>query len=134
MDAAIVSDVPAWMGAGATATLIWYDGVVDEPGGLRVYQIAGPLLEKPPRSPHLLLAPAAEGAFGERLYRGEAGLAELRRFLSVCTIAQGRIDASLENRGDGRGDAGLAAARLVARRRGLPGVALLRRHLRLPAS
>jgi hypothetical protein len=91
-----MADLPEWVEPGATATLIWHDGVVPGPGGLARYQVAGPLLEKPPGSPYLLLAPAAEGAFSDRLYSGRATLDDLRRFLSRCALAHGRVDPSLE--------------------------------------
>jgi hypothetical protein len=88
--------IPEWVEPGAVATLIWYDGVAPGPGGTRIYQIAGPLLEKPPASPYLLLAPATEGAFGDRLYAGRATLDELRRFLSRCALGHGRVEPALE--------------------------------------
>jgi len=88
--------IPAWIEPGATAALIWYDAGTAGPDGLRLYQIAGPLLERPPESPYVILAPAAASAFSGRLYRGEVSLAELRRFLSGCALAHGRVDASLE--------------------------------------
>ena len=91
-----MTDHPGWIAPGDAATLVWYDAVSDGPDGRRVYQIAGPLLERPPRSPHLVLAPAGESAFAEALYRDEVALAELRRFLAGCTLAHGRIDPSLE--------------------------------------
>jgi hypothetical protein len=91
-----MTDLPAWIEPGETATLIWYDAVGGRADGFRIYQIAGPLLERPPHSPYFLLAPAGEGAFGSRLYRGLVTLAELRRFLSGCTLAEGRMDGSLE--------------------------------------
>jgi hypothetical protein len=84
------------MGPGEPATLIWYDAVAEGPGGLHLYQIAGPLLEKPPRSPHFLLAPSEEDSFPSRLYRGEVDVADLRRFLSRCTLAHGRMDGGME--------------------------------------
>jgi len=91
-----MTDPAAWIEPGEMATLIWYDGVGGGPDESRTYQIAGPLLERPPRSPYVLLAPSEAGAFSGRLYRGEVALGELRRFLSGCTLAQGRVDGSLE--------------------------------------
>ena len=92
-----MTDVPAWIEPGETATLVWYDAVgASRRDGVRLYQIAGPLLERPPRAPYFLLAPVEEQAFGARLYQGLVTLAELRRFLSTCTLAEGRMDGSLE--------------------------------------
>lgn len=89
--------MPSWIAPGDSATLVWYDAAFDDPGGCRAYQIAGPLLDRPPRSPYFVLAPSADGAFSGRLYRDEVTVPELRRFLGTCTLARGRIDPSTES-------------------------------------
>lgn len=78
------------------ATLIWFDGVGAPGGASRIYQVSGPLLAAPPRSPYFLLAPLELGDFAERLYRSEASLADLRGFLGGCEVAEGELTEDLE--------------------------------------
>jgi hypothetical protein len=80
-----------WIEPGASATLIWHGAAVARPGGGRLYSVSGPVLEQPPPSPHFLLAPAEDGAFAGRLYRGQVTLDELRGFLGRCRIARGEL-------------------------------------------
>ena len=91
-----MEQAPSWAEPGQTAMLIWYDAVTSGPDGHRVYQVAGPLLERPPSSPCFLLAPSAAGAFSGQLYRGAVTLDELRIFLGRCVLASGHMDSSLE--------------------------------------
>jgi len=79
-----------------TATLIWYDASERRPDGVAAYQVAGPVLERVPEWPCFLLAPVEEGAFADRLYRGEVGLAELRTFLGRCVLALGWMTPELD--------------------------------------
>jgi hypothetical protein len=91
-----MTDVPEWVAPGAAATLIWYEGVAPGPDRTRVYQITGPLLEKPPDWPYLLLAPSGRSEFSGRLYSGQTTLDDLRLFLSECVLAHGWVAPSLE--------------------------------------
>lgn len=91
-----MTDPPAWIQPGETATLIWYDAAQGRPDGLRMYQIAGPVFESPPRSPYFLLAPVEQSEFSSRLYRGLVGLPELRQFLDRCVLAAGEMGESLD--------------------------------------
>ena len=91
-----MTGLPDWIEPGAVATLIWYDGVEARPDGVRVYQVAGPVLELAPPSPFFLLAPVEQEEFAGRLYRGEVGVPELRRFLGQCRLAEGRMSEALD--------------------------------------
>jgi hypothetical protein len=87
---------PDWIKPGESTTLIWYDAAEARPDGIRVYQVAGPILEGPPRSPYYLLAPLEQSEFAQRLYRNAVTLPELRRFLDVCTLGRGWISEALD--------------------------------------
>ena len=91
-----MTDLPDWIEPGAAATLIWYDAVEARPGGVRVYQVAGPVIELAPPSPFFLLAPVEQEEFAGRLYRGEVGVPELRRFLGQCRLAERRMSEALD--------------------------------------
>ena len=91
-----MTDLPDWITPGEAATLIWYDAVEAWPGGLRAYQVAGPVLEGAPSTPYFLLAPLAEDGFAGQLYRDGATLSELRRFLERCILAEGEMSETLE--------------------------------------
>jgi len=92
----VTAEHPQWIAPGDAATLLWYSGRGESPDGVPVYEIAGPALDTAPASPHFLLAPADRGDFAARLYRGQAGLGELREFLSSCALARGALNPSLE--------------------------------------
>jgi hypothetical protein len=91
-----MTDLPDWITPGEAATLIWYDAVEARPGGLRAYQVAGPVLERAPATPYFLLAPLAEDGFAGRLYRDDVTLSDLRRFLERCILAEGEMGETLD--------------------------------------
>jgi hypothetical protein len=91
-----MTDLPDWITPGEVATLIWYDSMETRPDGLRAYQVAGPVLERAPARPYFLLAPLAEDGFAGRLYRDDVSLADLRRFLERCILAEGDMSETLE--------------------------------------
>ncbi len=91
-----MADTPEWIQPGATVTLIWHNGAGQRPDGVRVYAIAGPGFELAPASPYFLLAPAERGEFAGRLYRGQAGLEDLRTFLTGCVLAEGELTGEME--------------------------------------
>ncbi|MEX2222513.1 MAG: hypothetical protein WEG40_12015 [Candidatus Rokuibacteriota bacterium] len=80
-----------WIEPGASATLIWHGATAPQPGGGRLYSVSGPALELAPASPYFILASVEEGAFAERLYRGQVTLDGLQEFLSRCRIARGAL-------------------------------------------
>ena len=82
---------PTWIRPGDPATLLWHTGMARGRDGVPRYQIAGPVFDQPPPFPHFVLAPAEHDGFAGRLYRGAAGLAELREFLSACVLARGEM-------------------------------------------
>jgi hypothetical protein len=82
---------PSWIRPGEPATLLWHTGMARGRDGVHRYQIAGPAFDQPPPFPHFVLAPAERDGFAERLYRGEAGLDDLREFLSACVLARGEM-------------------------------------------
>ncbi|HET7876526.1 MAG TPA: hypothetical protein VFN71_13480 [Methylomirabilota bacterium] len=86
-----MADLPAWIQPGQTATLIWHNGAVERRDGPRLYAVAGPLFETEPAVPYFLLASAERGDFAGRLYRGQAGLEDLRAFLGQCALVRGRL-------------------------------------------
>ncbi len=90
-----MADTADWVRPSAAATMIWYDAVSETPRG-RVYQVAGPVLETPPESPHFLLAHVDRGNFAARLYGSAVSLAELRDFLAGCWVAEGSLDTECE--------------------------------------
>ncbi len=92
-----MTDLPDWIEPGHTATLIWYDAVRDRPDGVRMYQVAGPVLEPGIASPYFLLAPLERSEFAGRLYRGEVTLPELRDFLEHCILAEGWMSDALDS-------------------------------------
>jgi hypothetical protein len=85
------ADIPTWLRPGDTATLLWGSAAGRHPDGSRLYDIAGPMLEVPPASPAFLLAPPAREDFAERVYRGRAGLDDLRDFLGACALVRGEL-------------------------------------------
>lgn len=91
-----MADTPEWIQPGATATLIWHSGAGQRPDGVRIYAIAGPAFELAPAAPYFLLAPAERGDFAERLYRGQAGLDDLRKFLADCVLAEGELTDEMQ--------------------------------------
>jgi hypothetical protein len=91
-----MAELPAWIAPGDLATLVWYSGRGESAEGIALYQVAGPALDTPPASPFFLLAPLERGDFASRLYRGEAGLSDLRGFLGDCTLARGELILSLD--------------------------------------
>lgn len=91
-----MTDLLSWIQPGVTGTLIWYDGMAETPDRQHVFQVAGPALEMPPASPYFLLAPLGQSDFAGRLYRAEVSLADLRRFLGGCDIAEGRLTEDLD--------------------------------------
>lgn len=91
-----MSDLAAWITPGQAATLIWYDAVEARPGGVRAYQVAGPVLDRAPSTPYFLLAPLAADGFAGRLYRDAVTLPDLRRFLEGCILAEGEISEALD--------------------------------------
>ncbi len=91
-----MTEAPAWIQPGATATLLWYDGTGERPDRSRLYQVAGPVLELPPTSPYFLLAPLEQGDFAGRLYRSEVSAEDLRRFLEACDLAEGELTEELD--------------------------------------
>lgn len=80
-----------WIEPGASATLIWHGAAAPRPGGGRLYSVSGPALEQPPAFPYFILAPVEDGAFADRLYRGQVTLDDLRAFLSRCRVARGAL-------------------------------------------
>ena len=73
-----MAELPSWIAPGDAATLVWYSGRGESADGMPLYQVAGPALDMPPASPYFLLAPVDRDDFAGLLYRGQAGLAELR--------------------------------------------------------
>ena len=86
-----MTELPSWIAPGDAATLVWYSGRGESPEGMPLYQVAGPALDIPPASPYFLLAPVEREDFAALLYRGQAGLAELRAFLADCVLARGEM-------------------------------------------
>jgi hypothetical protein len=91
-----MADTPEWIQPGATATLIWHNGAGQRPDGGRVYAIAGPAFELSPASPYFLLAPAERGDFAGRLYRGQADLDDLRKFLADSMLVEGDLTDEMQ--------------------------------------
>lgn len=91
-----MADIPAWIQPGETATLIWHNGAGQRPDGVRIYAIAGPAFELAPPTPYFLLAPAEQGAFAGRLYRGQATLDDLRTFLEGCALVRGELTDEMQ--------------------------------------
>ena len=91
-----MTEPPSWIAPGDAATLVWYSGRGEGAGGVPQYQVAGPALDIPPASPHFLLAPVEREDFAALLYRGQAGLSELRGFLGHCLLARGHMSQSLD--------------------------------------
>ena len=91
-----MTELPGWIEPDQTATLIWYDVAQDRPDGVRMYQVAGPVLDIAPASPYFLLAPLDQNAFAGRLYRDEVTLPELRRFLEQCILAAGWMSEAFD--------------------------------------
>ena len=89
-------ETPEWIQPGASATLIWHNGAGQRPDGGRIYAIAGPAFELSPPSPYFLLAPAERGDFAGRLYRGQADLEDLRKFLGDCVLAEGELTDEMQ--------------------------------------
>jgi len=92
-----MTELPGWIEAGQTATLIWYDVAQDRPDGTRMYRVSGPVLDIAPPSPYFLLAPLEQSEFAGRLYRGEVTLPELRRFLDHCILAEGWMSEAFDS-------------------------------------
>jgi hypothetical protein len=90
------TDLADWITPGARATLVWYEAAQPGPDGIVMYQVAGPVLEQVPASPVFLLAPVERSGFAGRLYRNEATLVELRRFLDSCVLAEGWMSDALD--------------------------------------
>ena len=91
-----MADIPAWIQPGETATLIWHNGAGQRPDGVRIYAIAGPAFELAPATPYFLLAPAEQGAFAGRVYRGQATLDDLRTFLEGCALVRGELTDEMQ--------------------------------------
>jgi hypothetical protein len=91
-----MTELPAWIAPGHTATLVWHSGRGESAEGMPLYQVAGPALDVPPASPLFLLAPIDRGDFAGRLYRGEADVSQLRDFLGDCVLARGEMNPTLD--------------------------------------
>jgi len=91
-----MAELPSWIAPGDAATLVWYSGRGERADGMPLYQVAGPALDVPPASPYFLLAPVEREDFAEHLYRGQAGLSDLRGFLQHCLLARGEMSQSLD--------------------------------------
>ncbi len=91
-----MADTPEWIQPGAAATLIWHNGAGQRPDGGCLYAIAGPAFELSPASPYFLLAPAGRGDFAGRLYRGQADLDALRKFLADCVLVEGELTDEMQ--------------------------------------
>jgi len=86
-----MTNIPDWIQPGAQATLIWTDGERAFPDGTRLYEVAGPVLERHPSSPFFVMAPLSQSEFAGQLYREQVTLEELGRFLESCRIVRGRL-------------------------------------------
>jgi len=91
-----MTELPNWITPGEAATLIWYDAVQSRPDGARLYQVSGPVLERPPATKYFLLAPAEVDDFAIELYRDAVSVPRLRRFLERCVLAEGELSEDLD--------------------------------------
>ncbi len=87
----LIADRPAWIAPGQAVTLVWYEGRLDRPDGARLYQVAGPTLDPAPPTAGFLLSPVAQDGFADRVYAGQATLADLQAFLEGSTLAAGQL-------------------------------------------
>jgi hypothetical protein len=86
-----MASAPDWFHPGDRATLVWHGPRAERPGGVRMYQVAGPELAGPAPPTRFLLAPTEREEFAQRLYGGLVGLNGLRAFLTDCRLARGEL-------------------------------------------